>query len=178
MEGQGAEIAPAEAAPVVADGEPHLLDGGDALGVHGMHLAGKGQVIEPVQRLPVQGTLGRIHQQPAALTLLQYRLAPDGVVLVILHLGGLGIGGLVVPHLLEGGTRHLMIPAHRRVGDDAGGAADVGDVAHWRSRRQTAGDLHRSALPHAVHQQVGGGVKQDGTAHLVVPVVIVGKPPQ
>ncbi len=98
--------------------------------------------------------------------------------LVILHLGGLGIGGLVVPHLLKGRTCHLVIPAHRRVGDNAGGAANIGDVAHRRFRRQTAGDLHRSALAHTVHQQVGGRVKQDGTAHLVVPVVIVGKPPQ
>ena len=54
----------------------------------------------------------------------------------------------------------------------------IGDIAHRRFRRQTAGDLHRGALAHAVDQQVGRRVKQDGAAHLVVPVVIVGEPPQ
>ena len=71
-----------------------------------------------------------------------------------------------------------MIPAHRRVCHDTGGAPHVRDLRHRRFGRQTAGDLHRGALPHAVHQQVGGRVKQDGAAHLVLPVVIVGEPPQ
>ena len=70
MKSQRAEIAPTKAAAVVANGKAHLFNGRNALGIHRVHLSGKRQVIESVQRLSVQRALRRIHQQPAALTLL------------------------------------------------------------------------------------------------------------
>ena len=52
VEGQRAEVAPAEAAPVMCDGELHLLDGGDAFLIHGVNGAGIGQGVQRVQLLP------------------------------------------------------------------------------------------------------------------------------
>ena len=98
--------------------------------------------------------------------------------LVILHLRSSCVGAFILLHLLKGRAFHLMIPASLRIGHNAGGTPDVGNVAHRCFRRQTAGDLHRGALSHAVHQQIGGRVKQNRPAHPVVPVVIVGKSPQ
>ncbi len=72
MEGQRAEAAPAEAAPVVGDGEPDLLNGGHAAPavIHGVDLPGIGQLRYRVQLLPAQRHGGGIHHQrpvPVAL---------------------------------------------------------------------------------------------------------------
>ena len=178
VEGQGAEIAPAEAAPVVGDGEANLLNGGDAAGIHGVYLPGVGQGVQRVQLLPAQGTGRRVHHQRPALTGLEHGTAPDRVVLVIFDLGGAGVGRQVGAHVLVGGAvRPVELQLAHPVGD-VGRAGHVGDVRHRRFLRQPPGDLHRGALAHAVYQQVGRGIEQDAAPHLVVPVVVVGEAAQ
>ena len=178
MERQCAEVAAAEAAPVVGDGEPHLLNGGDARGVHGVYLPRIGQGVQVVQLLPAQGTGGGIHHQQPPLAGLEHGAAPDGVVLVVFDLRGAGVGLLVGADLLVGGAGRLMEAAAAIVGGDIGRAWYVGDLLHRRLFGETAGDLRRGALAHTVDQQVGGGVEQDAPAHLILPVVVVGEAPQ
>ena len=178
MKGQGAEVAPAEAAPIVGDGEPHLLDGRHRLFVHGVHLPHEGQVVEPVQLLSGQGALGRVGDEIAPLTGLHHAAATDGVVFVILQLCGLGVGFLVLPHALVGGRGHGAIDAFCRIRSDERRAPHIGDVPHRDFLGEPAGDLFRGRFSHAVHQQIRRRVKEDGAAHLVVPVVIVGKAAQ
>ncbi len=76
------------------------------------------------------------------------------------------------------GGRVDLVPAGDRVAPHEGGAAHVGDRAHRLARRQPMRDLDDRALGIAVHQQVAFGVHQDGAAHLVLPVVVMGDPPQ
>ena len=63
-------------------------------------------------------------------------------------------------------------PAHE------GGAADVGQVADVLAGAQAVGDLQDLPLAVAIDQQVGLGVGQHRTPHLVRPVVVVGDAPQ
>ena len=176
VEGQGAEVAPAEAAPVVGHGEADLLDGGHAPQglVHGVDLPGVGQLRHRVQLLPAQGHGGGIHHQDPVPVGLADGPAPDGVVLLILHLGGQGVVPLAGGHILKGGHVHGG-EGDLRVGGGIGGAPHVGEGAHRLPGGQPPGDLPGGPLPHAVDQQVRLGVEEDGAADLVIPVVVVGE---
>ncbi len=50
--------------------------------------------------------------------------------------------------------------------------------AHWGAAGQAGGNLHRGLFAHAVGENVRLGVKEDGAAHLVLPVVVVGEAAQ
>ena len=128
VKGQGAEAARPKAPSVVGDGEAHLLDGGNLLPIHGVNLPDIGQVVQGIQCLPAQWTGRWIHHQHPALTGLQHGAPPDGIVLVVLDLGGSGVGRLVGAHLLIGGTGHRMKAAALSGGCNVGGAGDVGDL--------------------------------------------------
>ena len=54
-------------------------------------------------------------------------------------------------------------------------AADVAQLADRFAGRQAPDDLDQRALAHAVDQQVGLGVHQNRTPHLVAPVIVVGQ---
>ena len=109
---------------------------------------------------------------------LEDGLAHEGVVLVVLDHIGPGIVLLAGGHLLEGGDLHLGVGAHAGVPHGHAGAPHVGDLLRRGARGQAGDDLHRGLLPHTVGEDVRLGVKEDGPAHLVLPVVVVGKPPQ
>ena len=179
VEGQGAEIAAPEAAPVVDDAEAHLLDGGHAPQgvVHGMGLPGEGQGRQGVQLRRLQRRGGGIHHQPALVVLLQKGPAPDGVMLPVLLPAGFRVGPLVLPHLLKGGYLQKLEGA-RPLLPEAGGAPDVRQLPHLFPGPEPPGDLQAGPLPHAVGQQVRAGIHQHAAAHLVVPIVIVGEAAQ
>jgi hypothetical protein len=54
-----------------------------------------------------------------------------------------------------------------------GRAAQVADVGNFFAFRQSVGKVHQRALGIAEDQQVGLGMRQDGTPHLVRPVIVV-----
>ena len=180
VEGQGAEVAGPEAAPVVGDGEAHLLNGGHAphVVVHGVGLPHIGELGHPVHLRCGEGHGRGIDQQQVPAVALEDGLAHEGVVLVILDHVGPGVVLLAGGHLLERGNLHLGVGAHTRVPNGHAGAPHVGDLLHRSAGGQSGDDLHRGLLPHAVGEDVRLGVKEDGPAHLVLPVVVVGKPPQ
>ena len=160
VEGQGAELAGPEAPPVVDDGEAHLLNGGHAphAVVHRVGLPHVGQLCHLVQLLGVQGHGGGIADEVPVPVGLDHRPAPDGVVLVVFHQVGLGIGPLAPAHFLKGGHRHRREPAGRRVPGQEAGALDAGEFLHWGAGGQGGGNLPGGPLPHAVGEQVGLGV--------------------
>ncbi len=57
-------------------------------------------------------------------------------------------------------------------------AAQVAQVAHRLPGGQAPGDLDDRLFAHAVDEQVGLAVEQDGTANRVAPVVVMGQPAQ
>ena len=169
-----------KAPPVMGHRETDLFNGGHAphAVVHGMGLPDVGELRYLVQLRRGQGEGGGIdHQEPLPVA-LEDCPAPVRVVFLILHLIGLGIGPLVLPHVRKGGTLHLGKYAGGRVPGQKGGAPHVPNGPHRRAGGQPGGNLSGGALPHAVHQQVRLTVQQDAPAHLVLPVVIVGEPPQ
>ena len=181
VEGQGAEIAGAEAATVVDDGKAHLLDGRHASQrlVVGVVIPGIGQVEHLVQLPALQGQSGGILDEKAAPGGLDQRPAPGEVVFILLDKGRPGIGLPILPHLFKGGQgQGVFKGAFRRVLRQKAGAADIPDGLHRLAFFQPPGDLGHAALPHAVGQKVRAAVLQNGAAHIIVPVVIVGEPAQ
>ena len=160
VEGDGAEGAAAEAAPVGGQAELDLLDGRDAAellvaGVVGILV---GQVVGLVHLRLGQGLLGRVldHELPAVG--LDQGLGREGVRVQILGVEGPGVGGLVVPDGLpvrEGDAVHHLLRGLRAVD----GAVQEGQVLDREARVQGVGHLHDGALPHAVEQQVRLGVQ-------------------
>ena len=177
VEGQGAEAAAAEASPAGGQGEGHLRKGRDGLLVHGMGLAGEGQVVDLVQFLPGEGRRRRIADQIPLLVGLDEGLAPDGVLLPGLGHEGLGVLLLIGGNLLIGGQGHVVVEAVQSGGMIAA-AGDVPDVPNGRARVQRLRQGHDGPFPHAVQQQVGPRVVEDGVADPVVPVVVVGEAPK
>ena len=143
-----------------------------------MHLPGVGQGVQGVQLLPPQRPRRRVHHQIPPLAGLHHRAAPDGIVLVVFDLRRPGIGRLVRAYrLIPRRVRPVELQLTHLVGD----VRRPRYIRQLRRRylpRQTPGDLRRGALPHAVHQQVRRRVEQYAPPHLVVPVVVVGEPPQ
>ena len=180
VEGQGAEVAGPEAAPVVGDGEADLLDGGHAAHVviHGVGLPHIGQLGHPVQFLGGQGIGGGIDDEKALAVPLDDGLAHGGVVLLILHHIGLGIGPFGGGHLFKGGNLHPGIGAHPGVVGGHAGAPHVGDLAHRGAGVQPGGDVQGGRLPHAIGEDIRLGIEEDGAADLVLPIVIVGEAAQ
>ena len=178
VEGQRAEITRPEAPPVVGDREAHLLDGGYAphVVVHGVGLPDIGQLGHPVQLSGGQREGGRVDNQEAVSMLLHDGLAGHRVVFLVLHHIGPGVGCFGGGHLLKGGNLHPGVGTQAGVFADDAGAPHVGDLSHRGPRGQPGGDLQGGIFPHAVGEDVRLGVEQDGPAHLVLPVVVVGKP--
>ena len=137
-----------------------------------------GQLAHPVQLRVGAGRGGGVHQQQVPAVALENGLAHEGVVLQILRHVGPGVGLLGGGHLLEGGHLHLGIGAHPRVPHGHAGAPHVGDLLHRGARGQAGDDLHRGLLSHAVGEDVRLSVEEDGPAHLILPVVVVGEPAQ
>ena len=97
MEGQGAEGAGPEAAPVAHQTEFDLLDGGHTaqFRVAGMPVALVGQVVHRVHLLCGQGLLGRVLHYEFLPVRLNEPLGGEGVAVAVLDLEGLGIFALV-----------------------------------------------------------------------------------
>ena len=133
VEGQGAEVARPEAAPVMGDREAHLLDGRDAphLVVHRVGLPDIGQLGHSVHLRCGQGGGRGIDNQESISVLLKDRFADHCVVFQIFCHVGPGIGGLVGSHLFKGGDLQLRIGAHAWVAGGHTGTTNIGDFFYW-----------------------------------------------
>ena len=106
---------------------------------------------------------------------LDHRPAPDGIVLVVLHQVGLGVGLFVGSHhLIRGHLNRREATGVGALGSETG-SPYPSDLPHRGPLGQEGRNLPGGPLPHAVGEQVRLGVKEDGAAHLVLPVIIVGK---
>ena len=180
VEGDGAEVAVAKAAAVLDDRELDLLDGVHSAQrlIGGVIGAGEGQVEYAVQLLPGEGGHRRILHQVAGVGLLLHDgLAVDRILPFGLDLVGLGVALLVLRDLVEGGAGHAVL-GDLVLGAQVAGAADVADFMDVFACLELLGELGNHLFTHAVQQQVGLRVDEDGGAHRVVPVVVVGKAPQ
>ena len=180
VEGQGTEFAGPKAPPVVGDGKAYLFNGRHAAHgvIDGMGLPKVGQLRHFVQLLGVQGHGGGIGDEVSVPVGLDHRPAPDGVVLVILHQVGRRIGPLVPGDRFVGGHRHSGKGADAGVFGEKAGPFHRGDLCCRCAGGQESGQLPGGPLPHAIGEQVGLGVQEDGAPDLVLPVIVVGEPAQ
>ncbi len=109
---------------------------------------------------------------------LDHRPAPDGVVFIILRQVGRRIGPLVPGDRFVGGHRHSGKGADAGVFGEKAGPFHRSDLCCRCAGGQESGQLPGGPLPHAIGQDVRLGVKEDGAAHLVLPVVVVGEAAQ
>ena len=181
MEGQGAEIAGTETATVVNNGEPHLFDGGNAAQrfIIGMIIPGIGQVEHIVQLLTLQRQCRGVLDEISSAGRLDQGSATGKIVFILLDKSRLGIGLFVLPHRLKRGQGQSVFKTALRgiLGKEAG-AANIPDLVHRDTLFQPLGDLGHGPLAHTVRKQVGTAVLQNGAAHCIVPVIVVGKPAQ
>ena len=162
------------------DGKTHLLDGGDAAEgvVHRMHLAHIGKLCNLVELFARKRHRGRVDHERVAPAALPQRPAADGVVLLVFELGRQRVGALVGADLLIRRTLHMRIGADLRCARDERRAADICQGVYLFTARKTPRDLARGGFAHAVDQQVRLCIKNQRTAHPVVPVIIVREPAQ
>ena len=179
MQLDGAEVAAAEAAAVLDDGELHLPDGRHAAHalVDGVVAAGVGQRIHLVQ-LPAHQRLCRDVLHKVLFTLLlDNDLAADHILIVHLDAAGFGVGHLIGGHFPETGALHILFGQVVEIGQVAG-AIHIGDGLHRLPCRQPPGDLHGLVLAHAKADEIGSGVLCNAGQNGVQPVIVVGKPAQ
>ena len=179
MQGDGTEVAVAEAAAVVGDRELHLLNGGHTalLVVHGVGASGVGQPVDGIQLLLRQTQRRRILHQHLVAVALNDDLSGDLVLLVVLLAGRLGVCPLVPADLCKVRTLHRTPWGVDRIGEVTG-ATDSRDAGDGDSLRQLLRQFCDLVFSHAVHEQIRTAVHQNGRAHTVIPVVIVGKAPE
>ena len=142
-----------------------------------MNLPGVGQLRYKVQLLPAQGHGGGIDHQDPVPVALENGFAPDRVVLLVFDFSGQGVVPLAAGRLFEGGDGDVLKAAVRVLGG-VGSSGNVGQRTRRLACGQAAGDLPGGPLPHAIDQQVRPRVKKDGAADRIIPVVVVGEPPQ
>ena len=153
VEGQGAEGASAEAAPVAHQAEFYLLDSGDTpqLFVAGVIGAAIGQIVYRIHFLHAQGLLrGILHHIFLAVGLCQ-PLGGKGVTVAVLHLERLGVGTFVLLQFLKGG-QHQRGQAVVQLDGFEHRAVNISDVLHVHAGIERLCNFHNAALPHAVHQ--------------------------
>ena len=144
-----------------------------------MIIPGIGQGKHIVQLLALQRQCrGVLDEVPSAGGLNQ-RPSTGKIVFVLLDKGRLGIGLFILPHRLEGGQgQGIFKTALRGILGKEAGAANVPDLIYRDPLFQPLGDLGHGSFAHAVGKQVGTAVLQNGAAHCIIPVIVVGKPAQ
>ena len=174
VEGQGAEGAGPEAAPVGDQTEFDFLDGRHTSGlfVAGVVGAHVGKIVDRVHFFGGQRLLGWILNHIAIAIGLCQAFGGEGITVAVLDLKGLGVAAPVGLHFLKRG-QHNGGQAVVQLRSFEHGAVDVGDVLGLHPGVQGVGDLQDALFPHAVHEQVRLAVQQNGALHALGPVVVM-----
>ena len=166
----------------------------------------KGDIVDLVQLLPFERRLGRIDDEHLLVVIFHDRLAVDGIVLEILHAEGIGVclavgfeqivgiaGGQGLGRYSGIGRsvmRKQRLPVEKsvvlrhRIRDffahlaEIRRPAHIPDLLHGHPLAQKLRQSDNGAFPHAVHENIRAGIDQNGAADLVVPVVVMGAPPE
>ena len=180
VESKGTEVAAAETASVVDNGEAHFLNSGYAahLFVHGVVLAGVGKSGNLVKLLLVKRHGGGIDYNVALAVLLNDSLAADGVMLGVLNAAGLGVSGFIAANLSKGGNLNAGEGADLGSAAADNGAAYIVHLRRLFACLQAAGDLTAGGLTHAVYEKIGARVNDGGAADFVLPIIIVSEAAQ
>ena len=142
---------------------------------------GEGQLVDVVQLSGAKGEGRRVLDDHRLGMGLDHRPASMGVLLIVVRGKGPCILLFVLLDLRKAGDDHRILPpglppaAHLLF--DCG-PGDIPDLIDLFPGIQPPGHLQDGLLPHAIDQEVGGSVCQDGLADGVGPVVVVSKAAQ
>ena len=181
VEGERAEGALAEAAAAGGERELHLGKRRHAAGlvVGRMPRARIGQAVDGVHLVLGQRRSRRALHHVHAVGV---RLPPSGlprhrVARAVLGGEALREGALVARNLFPPG-QHLVVDHVFQRARAEHRAVDEGEIAHGKARSEGIGNLDDRALPHAVGDEIGPGIEQDGALEGIGPVVVMGEPAQ
>ena len=180
VESERAEGALAEAAATGGERELHLGKRRHAAGlvIGRMPRARIGQAIDGVHLILGQRRSRRVlHDIHAMGTGLHQATATHRIARAVLGGEALREGALVARNLFPAGQHLVVNHVFQRTGAKHR-AIDEGEVAHGKARGEGIGNLDDRALPHAVGDEIGPGIKQDGALEGIGPVVVMGEPAQ
>ena len=177
MEGDGAEIAGAETAPIMGDGEFHLFNGGDAALCFINRVIGSliGQLKHMVQLFLGQGHGRWILHHNLMSVALDDPFSPNCILLVLLFAAGHGVFPFGSADLLKAGTVHGRAGLVFIAGNNVTGSPDVRHGFDGFPCIQPPRDFQRLALAHAEGKQVCTRIQQNGGADFVFPIIIMGE---
>ena len=177
MEGQSAERASTETAPVTDQAEFDLLNGGDApeLFVAGVVGTAVGEGVDCIHLLGGQGLLGRVLNYKFISPGFAETLGGEGVAVSVLNTEAFGISFLVFLQFFKGGEGDggqavIHLPGFKYC------AVDVGNVPDIKAGIEGVRDFYHALFTHTVHQKIGLAVQQNGPLHTLRPVIVMGKP--
>ena len=104
--------------------------------------------------------------------------APDEILLIVLEQRRFGISPLILADLFKRGLFHGGEHTFFFVAGHIAGAPHIPDAVDGLPFFQPPGDLHDLVFPHAVDQQVGSAIHQNGAADFIIPIIVVGEPAQ
>ena len=183
VEGDGAEAALAKAAAVGRNGEAHLVKVEGRYATRGVVVrvprAGVGQLVDGVQLGRGEWRLRRVlhHEEVVGRVGLHQAVGRHGVHVAVLHGKAAGVVEAIRTQVVKGGEKVVVVDLVQRVGL-VDRPADPGDLVDGKTGVQGLRHLHDGLFAHAVEDEVGAGVKQDGALEGVRPVVVVGKAAQ
>ena len=178
----GAEIASAIAAAHVVDGEFDLLDGGHAAErfIRRMIISFIGECVNAVELFLFKGERRWILNHDLFAVALDDRLAAHRVVLVLLDAAGARVCEIALGRFCFDFLKGL---AFHGIGNVCiivcvNGVSRAADIVHHGDELafiEPLCDLHDLMLTHAEHQKIRIRIHENGGAHGVIPIVIVGK---
>ena len=181
MERERAEVARAEAAAVVDDGELHLLNGRYAAErlIRRMIVTHVRQRVNMVHLLSGQRLRGRVLHEDALAVPLENRLAAHGILFVVLDFDRTGVVRLAGADILVRGTFDRIILQIVRIMHHIGRAADsLARIRALFAVLEVVRQLNDRVLAHAEHHAVRAGGFQNGRHNTVSPVIVVRKSAQ
>ncbi len=158
------------------DRETDLLESGDFFRVDRMGAASKGQGVDPVESRFVEGKSRRIDHDPARAVLLQQRSSAPGVGFGFGETKGFSVSAAIGGNGLEG--RQLDGLALRFHRNDVGSAGDIAEIGQPRPGGEAGSYIKQWRFAHAEDEEIGLAVDKDGAADGVIPVIVMGQPPQ
>ena len=187
MECKGAEVTSAEAASVMGNGEFNLAYRGDTavLFVHWVIVTHEGKRVNAVKLFSLKGRHGRVYNNGAVAVVLDYRLAVYRIVVSVLTAECLGIYLAVFLQLVvivAGSGVILACSVNGEVSLNSAlhlanvcSTAHVAELFHGDSAVKKLCKSYDGVFTHAVHQNIGAGVDEYASSHLVGPIVVMSK---
>ena len=121
-----------------------------------------------------------LHHVDAVGIGLHQASARDGVHVLLLDVEGARVGEAIFLEHVPGGEQLVVedVVQRPRAACAVDRSVHEGDLVHGQPAVERVRNLDDRVLAHAIQQDVGAGVEQDGALELVLPVVVVRQAPQ